>query len=64
MEAPAQNEEKMTTETNMRSRADTPAERVVYTGPIDACFGCRLGSYRYYDMDQVIAAAPDASGNR
>ena len=24
----------------------------------------RLGSYRYYDMDQVIAAALDASGNR
>ena len=24
----------------------------------------RLGSYRYYDMDQVIAAAVDASGNR
>lgn len=50
-----------------KARWDTPAERVVYTGPIDACFGYRLGrlgSYRYYDMDQVIAAALDASGNR
>ena len=24
-------------------------------------FGGRLGSYRYYDMDQVIAAALDAA---
>lgn len=25
-------------------------------------FGGRLGNYKYYDMDQVIAAALDAAG--
>ena len=35
------------------------ADKVVYTGPIDACFDYRLGEYKYYDMDQVIAAAFD-----
>ena len=26
------------------------------------CFGGRLGEYKYYDMDQVIASALDLAG--
>ena len=38
------------------------ADKVVYTGQIDACLDYRLGEYKYYDMVQLIAAAFDMCG--
>lgn len=40
-----------------RAGLDQLAETVIYTGAVDAYFGYRLGEYRYYDMDAVIASA-------
>ena len=39
---------------------DALAGKIVYTGPIDACFGYEYGD-KYYDMDQVVKVALERS---